>query len=439
MLPLLLACGGSTPDTAAPDTPPSIDLPAAACGAEHALLPATGMGELLAVAYDPDLSLTAQSVRGILASQGLAGLIDARFDVDLWRVRYRTQDRGLPTEATGLVALPRDAGDVPILLWLHPTVGFSDACAPSATGLEGAAFPILFASAGLAVAAPDYLGMNGWGAPSTQLHPYIVAEPTALASLDNVRALLALQEADGTRSRSRGDPGRLVHWGASEGGFAALWTDRYQRGYAPELTTLATLASVPPTDVVGLASYGAAAPGPTSAGLAGVLVGMGDWYGADLRDVLQPGPAEALPREVRASCSDFPTLEQAASLDALFTPAALAAATSRDWSALPDWGCRLRESSLAGSAIPRGHDAPVFIGTAERDDLVVAEPTRSDIPRLCAEGYDVTYQECAGLGHVEGAVAGLPTQWAWLQARLAGEPPEGTCVVSPPETCAGPE
>lgn len=440
----LAACaggkGGSSAgadDTGGPAAAPA--WPDGGCGRTHTLLPTAGMGEVLTAERDDTLSLSAASINALLASQGLDTLLTATHDVETWRVRYRTQDRGEATEATGLVVLPRDAGPVPLLLWLHPTVGFSDACAPSALGLEGAAFPILFASTGMAVAAPDYLGMAGFGPPSARVHPYIVAEPTAIASLDAARALLRFQDGPGAAFGTTADPQRLVHWGASQGGHAALWTDRAQVLYAPEFRTLATLASVPPTDLLGLAAAGVATLRPTTAGLAGVLLSMDDWYRAGaLTEVLQPGPAAALPAEVQASCSDFPTLEAITAVDQLFTPAAVDAAARRDWSALPAWGCRLAESSLVGNPVARGHDAPVFIGTAELDELVVTAPTRDDVPRLCAEGYEITYQECAGEGHTGGAVAGLPTQWAWLQARLAGEPlPDGVCTVPAPEVCAG--
>ena len=55
----------------------------------------------------------------------------------------------------------------------------------------------------LVVAAPDYLGMNGFGAPAEALHPYIVAEPTAVASLDAVRALYRFSAAEANRLTSQ--------------------------------------------------------------------------------------------------------------------------------------------------------------------------------------------------------------------------------------------
>lgn len=434
---------GGQADSGADDTgAASFFLPASRCGLAHSILPpeagpsGPAMGALLAAERDPGLSLTAAAINTLLNAQGLDGLLEARFDVDTYRVRYQTQDRGAPVEATGFVVLPRAAGRVPTLLWTHPTVGFADACAPTALGLEGAAFPVLFASAGFAVAAPDYLGMNGWGPPSAQLHPYIVAEPTALASLDNLRALQKVLAGPASTIGTTADPQRLVHWGASEGGFAALWTDRMQAAYAPGFRTIATVAVVPPTAVVGLAAQAVSAYQPASVGLAGVLVGMNDWYRADDLDaVLQPEPAAALPVEVRADCARFPTLETLDTVDALFTPALIDAAASNDWSALPDWGCRLAESGLLTTAVPRGHDAPVFVVTAENDALVAAAPTRADVPRLCAAGYTVQYQECAGASHTEGAANSLPAQWAWIQDRLAGLPVSEACVVGPPVPC----
>jgi hypothetical protein len=254
--------------------------------------------------------------------------------------------------------------------------------------------------------------------------------------LDNVRALLRLSATEDFGSQP--DPSRVVHWGASEGGFAALWSDRYQVAYAPELQTVATLAAVPPTDVRGLARLGASELGETSMGLAGVLFGNDLWheFGA-LDTVLMPEIAAAVPEELAASCSDFPTLESVSSLEALFTPACLAAAQSEDWSALPDFDCAIREANLAGARIPRGHEAPVFIVTGEADSLVQAGPTRDSVPTLCAEGYQIQYMECAGAEHVEAAANTLLIQWAWLQARLAGEPLDGaeTCVVSEPVAC----
>jgi hypothetical protein len=91
------------------------------------------------------------------------------------------------------VSFPVTDGDVPIVLWTHGTQGFVDACGSTAQGLSGGAGNLFLATLGYAVAAPDYLGMNGWGEPSGFLHPYIAPEPKAVASLDAVRAARGLR------------------------------------------------------------------------------------------------------------------------------------------------------------------------------------------------------------------------------------------------------
>ena len=150
--------------------------------------------------------------------------MEYKYDVRVFRIRYTTQDRGKATEATGFVALPKVPEElselrVDLLIYLHGTAGFSDGCAPSASILDPIAGAAL-ASFGHVVVAPDYLGMNGNGPPSTQLHPYVIAEPTAIASLDAARAareLLVAVDQPGLLAR----PDVLV-LGGSQGGHAAL-------------------------------------------------------------------------------------------------------------------------------------------------------------------------------------------------------------------------
>lgn len=250
------------------------------------------------------------------------------------------------------------------------------------------------------MAAPDYIGMAGWGAPSGRIHPWVVAEPTAIASLDAARALLAFSAdgADGFGLLARPDATRTVLWGVSEGGFAALWSDRYAGAYAPELRIRGVVAAVPVTDPAALASRGITTWSDTSAGIAAALTTMADWYRTDapLSDVLVAPYDTTVPEALVTGCGESNPFDGASSVEEIYTGAVRSAAASGDWDAVAPWGCFLEDSVLRESDIPRGSDAPVLVVTAEGDDLAWPAPVRDDVPALCAQGYRVEHVECAG-------------------------------------------
>ena len=445
LLMLLIACApeeAAVPaldDTATTSFTPT--LPIAECGAgSYPWLPTDTMGELLETHEDEALSMSAETFNLLLESLDLVGPIVAVYDVRTWEVRYQTQDRGQAVEATGFLVLPEvePGTSVPVILWNHPTMGFTDPCAPTALGLTGAAFPLLFASLGFAVAAPDYLGMAGFGAPSERLHPYLVAEPTAIVALDSVRALDRLAREEGTAAAP--DLSRIIHWGASEGGFASIWTDRYQEGYAPELDTLATVAVVVPTDLEALGRLAVASPSAATGGLAAAMIGSWDWYGraADLSEVLTDETpswiASTLPDQMRETCSDFPAVAEVAEVADLFTPPFVDGLLGDD--PTEPWGCYLQAEVLRESPVERGHAAPMLFALAAEDELVLPPPTLDDIAPLCAQGYEIEVVRCAGADHVSGAADSLTLQLDWIRARLAGEALGPNCVVPEPTLCS---
>lgn len=442
---LLVACAGpSNRDDSAPAGAPFVpDLPARGCGLDpYGWRTTAETGVVVDTDEVDDLAFSAEEVDSLLAMAGLSGLPPASNGVRMFRVRYLTQDRGELVEVTGLFAFPDldVAADVPLLLWEHPTTGFTDACAPSAEPLLGGAYALLLASQGFAVAAPDYLGMAGWGAPSGRLHPWVVAEPTAIASLDAARALLAFS-ADGAAAfglLARPDPARTLLWGASEGGFAALWSDRYAGAYAPELRIRGVVAAVFVTDPAALATRGITTWSDTTAGIAAALTTMADWYRshAPLSEVLVPPFDTSLPEALVTGCGESP-FEGASAVEEIFTEAMRSVAAGGDWGASTPWGCFLEDSVLRESDISRGSDAPVLLVTAEEDDLAWPAPVRDDVTALCAQGYRVEHVECGGVAHVSGAVDSLPYQLAWAQEAVAGGPMAGTtCAVAAPIDCA---
>ncbi len=441
---LLLACAAPAPDdkadsdtaadTDSADTDTSdTDVPAA-CELDHTwltdaptVLAATNVAEWSYASWQLDIWLTAN---------GLGWLTPTSYGVSTWRIRYTTQDRGQPVEATAIVAVPVLGAEAAVgtVLWHHPTAGFEDACAPSINAVEGLAPAIVSAARGYVTVAPDYLGLVGGGAPSSDPHPWIVGEPSALASLDALRAVDAWLPTSTVDARI--DRDKIVYWGWSEGGFAALHSDRYAPIYAPDYTPVGVIAAVPPVDILGQLEAGMDSLSPATRASALILHFHAAWYGYDgLDEVLQPGIAATLPTEAATSCTTYPTLEAAPSVDAIYTPDFIAAVVAGE--PFEPWTCFLEQSSLPSPSVPYVGTAPVLLITAESDILVPSAPVRAAIPGLCDEGYTLEHIECAGLEHGEAPLMSLQDQIGWMDARMRGEPAGVGCGVSAPVTCDG--
>ena len=269
------------------------------------------------------------------------------------------------------------------------------------------------------------------------LHPYVIGEATAVASLDGLRALMALHEAE--EFSAQPDPERVVFWGASEGGFAALWVDRYAPHYAPEFFPVGTIAAIPATDPLGLAEHAVVNYGPTSSAIAAALVTMQDWYGqGDLSTVFSEAPfnaLEVLPELVATTCDDYSALSEVSQSSELYAESFIASIASGEF--VDPWTCYLQEGVLRESVVPLASDTPTLMILAEEDDLAIPELVRSDMPVLCDQGYRIEHLECAGASHTAAAVQTLPYQLAWARDRMAGAPwnPTALCEITDPVDC----
>lgn len=410
--------------------------PIGGCGSpEYALLDTADMGEILD--FEKVVELPAAAIDTLLEEYEFDAFIPVEFGASVYKIRYRTQDRGEAVEATGFVSFPiGDApGERPTVLWAHGTTGFTDKCAPTATS-DGFGIPAVLAGLGFVTVAPDYLGMNGWGAPSGFVHPYIVPEPTALASLDSLRALYRFTED--TKVAMDASPGpNIVLFGASEGGFATLWTDRIAPYYAPEFRFVANVASVPPTDAIGLTKHGATVFGPTTGALAAAIVGGHSWhkFSEPLSDVLADDLATELPELMMNDCgAGFP--DDVMTTDQVYQQSFIDAIQAEDWDALGVFGCVLKQATLRLSEIPLVSATPTLVVQGEDDDLVYTPVIRDDLPNLCEAGYVLEHFECAGLGHTDAAVRSLPFVVDWVFKRLDGEALSEPCVIHEPVDCS---
>lgn len=182
-----------------------------ACSAPENGTPTRSRGEI--VSTIPIAQMSAREVTDYLTG----GNIDTpvRNGVDGYRLVYRTiAPDGSTTTASGLVVLPRtDSRRLRVVSYDHGTLAQKNG-APSVDGVHhpDQARTIMFAAAGYAAVAPDYLGL-GQG-PGT--HPYTHAPSEASAGIDLLRAARAF-----TAQRQREFDNEVLVTGFSQGGHAA--------------------------------------------------------------------------------------------------------------------------------------------------------------------------------------------------------------------------
>ena len=421
----------------------------AVCGMDpHEWLEPGQMGEVVMVEELLLSNLDPETVDGLLEQFDMAGIPPAKYGVRNFRFRYTTQDRGVPMEATGTIGIPWGEDvpwPAPVALWLHGTTGFSDDCAPSRDSIMGAAPGAIWGAQGYVVVAPDYLGQLGMGEPSPagSIHPYLVGEATAIASLDSVRAAVKLLEGDSDIEGSA-DPQRVVVMGGSQGGHAALFTERYQHYYAPEFHIAGVVDATGPADLLGEGSEAMSQLVGGTGSFLFALVAMKNRYGhpEDLFGLFTNEEPLFIASEVEGymanGCSTPIDTSSIENLSDIFLPEVIENAATGNWEAIPPWGCFLASNSIPGTPVPKVGDTPILTVYSGEDELLNNTTEKANWPRMCEEGYTLQYLECAGKGHAAGALASLPYSMKWLEARLNGEPldPEVICEIQEPVDCS---
>jgi hypothetical protein len=347
-------------------------------------------------------------------------------DVQIEQLSYTTQDRGKLLSASALLAYPTDVQDratLDVLLVLHGTSGFTDKCAPSIAG-DTRQLVAAFAALGYVTVAPDYIGLRSLGGPTGFLHPYLVGQATAIASLDAVRAA-------GKRLARPGTPvcagTRFATVGGSQGGHAALWVDRLASYYAPELTHLGVVATVPPADLLGQGIRALRMAVPASLNMAAFFGASSGWYGLHnrLNEVFVPPLDKDIPAALASTC-DPSSMWKGKMLGDIYQQKLLDAA------AMPDgvknfmpWGCLALENGLTTTSIPfvpptvAGYGILFVLG--EGDTLVDPATERASFDTLCGAGMPLQYLECAGASHTQATLYALPEIVDFLGDRYAGK------------------
>lgn len=425
------------------------ELPVAACGMPgYELIDPAELGEVLAWEAIPLWDVPAATLNGLLADTDYEGL-QVPYGAKVFRMRYTTQDRGQRIEATSVVAVPRGddlpEGPLPIILHTHGTTGFVDECAPShpEQAMTLSAVPALMSAMGYVVVGPDYIGMNGFGGPATVRHAYLVGEQVALGSWDAVRAARRALSSEVTPAVETTP--RVIPWGESQGGHAALFAEQVAPYYAPELEVPAVVALVAPVDLFPVLRYATAELGPGSGIAMMSLVAMHEWYGrqGSLDDLLtNEAPlfladhvVSGLYPEGQCSVEEVPHVD---TIDEVFDAAALTHIAEGDWAAFEPWSCYYTENSLTRTSVAPLRFVPTLMVYGEADVLMHADVGREGFEELCDLGWQLEHLECAEASHVDAALLSLRWQFDWVAARLAGEPiaSERLCEIQAPSTCS---
>ena len=393
------------------------------------------------VSRRPGTSYTAATLQSLAESQNVMLPRMPENNVRTETLVYTTQDRGVLVQSTALIAYPNnrpEGTDVPIVLVLHGTSGFRAGCGPTndvASGLLAA----VFASYGWIAVAPDYLGLENAGEPYGALHPYLVGEATAIASLDAARA--AMHTVADSSPTVCAQP-RLAVFGGSQGGHATLWVDRFAPYYAREFALLGGVATVPTGDLLGQSQRAVMAPVEATANLAASIVTQAAWYDQEsaLSTIFKSPFDSSIAAALAADCNPGDALNPELALSDLFTDSFLASAQANMRTTAPV-GCWLTESSLTATSVPRINvDSPSYgmlfvVGSEDR--LIHPPIERAAYDTLCTSGTPLNYLECEGASHTRATLWAIPEVFSFLDARRAGTAFTTQCSRPAASRCSG--
>ncbi len=161
------------------------------------------------------LTRSASELRTFLSASSIQIDADLKYDVELYKVTYKTTYKDQEITASGLVILPKTTDPVGMVSFQHGTIS-AQSEAPTNLPLNSTQL-ILYAaigSAGYIGVVPDYVG---FGASKDIFHPYYVEQATADAVRDNIRAARDLAKESEINFNQK-----LFLAGYSQGGYATM-------------------------------------------------------------------------------------------------------------------------------------------------------------------------------------------------------------------------
>lgn len=180
---------------------------------------------------------------------------EVKTDISIQKITYKTTLQNKNIKASGLVYLPKSAGEYPVLCFQNGT-NTLHVDAPS----ENLDSDMLFmlesvASMGFIVVIPDYIG---FGESSQLVHPYLHAESTTQSILDMLRATKEFSKKDTEIAKPTKD---LYIFGYSQGGWATmLLQSSIEKNYSDEFNLIASSCAAGPYSIEYMNNYIVAQP-----------------------------------------------------------------------------------------------------------------------------------------------------------------------------------
>ena len=359
--------------------------------------------------YDPPADLP-RKPGALLRSEPLKDLI-LPAGMRGWRILYATTvDDNTPATAVAVVFAPTDpsAGPRPVIAWEHGTTGLLQKCMPSLLSVPTKGIPERdrIVLAGWVVVATDY-SFAEKGGP----HPYLIGEGEARAALDSVRAA---RQISGLMLDQR-----MVVWGYSQGGHAALWTGIVGPRYAPGLEILGVAAIAPAANIEKILAMNVEMDkrfGP-------YLARSYSRFYPDItfEQAIRPEALDAA-RQVINLCDFLPPEdpERIEALAATFEGPALATSSNKPL-----------QARLEQNAADRPIQAPVVVAQGLSDIVVPPSATDAYVEERCAAGQRLEYWTFADRDHLTIIQPGTPLEdllIRWTTARFANKPQATGCV-----------
>ena len=349
----------------------------------------------------PGVLLRSESLKDVILPAGMRG----------WRISYTTSvDDNTPATAVGSVFAPTvpHAGPRPIIAWEHATTGLLQKCMPSLSSAPSAGIPARdqIVAAGWVVVETDYSFAEKDGP-----HPYLIGEGEARAALDSIRAARQISELTlGTR---------VVVWGHSQGGHAALWTGIVAPRYAPDLEIVGVAAIAPATNIKNILMVNVAMDKRYGPYLA--LAYSRFYPDIKFEQAVRPEALDAA-RQMINLC-DFLPPEDSERIEALMT--------SFDGPALALTSNKALEARIEKNTPDGLIQAPVVIAQGLSDNAVPPSATEAYVEERCSAGQRLEYWTFAGRDHFTIDQPGAPLEELlvkWTAARFANEPETSGCV-----------